>query len=58
MNYNVPILPTIRVEHSDPDFFEQSERERQAAMMNTLQPPPRTRPIMVTVQAREDQSHG
>ena len=47
MNSNILILPVIRVEPCDPAWIEQYERERQAAMMNTLQPPPRTRPIVV-----------
>jgi hypothetical protein len=47
MNSNVLILPVIRVEHSDPDWLEQYDREREAAMMNELVPPPRTRPIVV-----------
>jgi len=47
----VLILPVIsRYSFSDPDWREQYEREREAAMMNELQPPPRTRPIVVVGQ--------
>lgn len=46
----VLILPVIsRCSFTDPSWCEQYEREREAAMMNTLQPPPRTRPIVVVV---------
>ena len=42
------ILPVIgRRPYNDPDWREQFDRERQAAMMNELAPPPRTRPIGV-----------
>ena len=51
MNSNILILPIIaRRSLNDPDWIEQYERERNAAMMNTLQPPPRTRPIVVVEQ--------
>lgn len=50
MNSNILILPVIRIEHSNPDWIEQYEREREAAMMNELVPPPRTRPIVVAGQ--------
>lgn len=44
----VLILPVIsRYSFSDPHWCEQHDREREAAMMNELQPPPRTRPIVV-----------
>jgi hypothetical protein len=45
----VLILPVIsRRSYSDPAWCEQYDREREAAMFNELQPPPRTRPIVVT----------
>lgn len=56
MNSNILILPVIRIEHSNPDWREQYDRERQAARMNALQPPPRTRPIVV-VQRPEPSVH-
>lgn len=44
----VLILPVIsRYSFGDPDWCEQYDREREAAMMNELVPPPRTRPIVV-----------
>jgi len=47
----VLILPVLsRRTYSDPAWREQYDREREAAMMNELQPPPRTRPIVVTGQ--------
>ena len=52
----VLILPVAaRPSFHDPAWCEQYDREREAAMMNTLQPPPRTRPIVVVGQkyARE-----
>lgn len=58
MNSNILILPIVaRRSLNDPDWIEQYERERNAAMMNTLQPPPRTRPIVVVAQSQspEDQ---
>jgi hypothetical protein len=52
----VLILPVIsRYSFGDPDWREQYEREREAAMMNDLQPPPRTRPICVTRQLSDCQ---
>mgnify|MGYP000045872080 CR=1 FL=1 len=51
MPATVLILPIIaRRSFADPDWREQYERERQAAMMNMLMPPPRTRPLEVIVQ--------
>jgi hypothetical protein len=44
----VLILPVMsRCSFSDDAWCEQYDRERLAAMMNELQPPPRTRPIIV-----------
>lgn len=51
MTATVLILPVIsRYSFSDADWCKQYEREREAAMMNELVPPPRTRPIVVPLQ--------
>ena len=51
MTATVLILPVVtRRPFSDPDWLEQYNREREAAMMNELQPPPRTRPTVVVGQ--------
>lgn len=47
----VLILPVAaRRSYGDPSWIEQYDRERQAAMMNEIMPPPRTRPIVVVGQ--------
>lgn len=47
----VLVLPVLsRRTYSDPSWCEQHDREREAAMMNELVPPPRTRPSVVTGQ--------
>lgn len=56
MMSNVLILPVIaRQSYHDPSWREQYDRERQAAMMNELIPPPRTRPIVVVGQPSQPQ---
>ncbi len=48
MTATVLILPVIsRCSFSDDAWLEQYDRERLAAMMNELHPPPRTRPMLV-----------
>lgn len=54
MNSNILILPVAaRRSYGDPSWCEQYDRERQAAMMNEITPPPRTRPIVVVRQVSD-----